>query len=103
MLLDRGVQSFTNALNLLFYYQVLQTFLGNCMKEASKKKAKSIAFPAMGTGNLGYPKDIVAKEMFSAAADISKHKSSVQEVRFAIYEKDRPTLQASSLSRSVIN
>ncbi|KAK3095440.1 hypothetical protein FSP39_014712 [Pinctada imbricata] len=74
--------------------EVLQTFLNNCLKEASSKKAKSIAMPAMGTGKLGYQKDVVAKSMFDAAAGVSSHKSSIKEVRFVIYEKDTETLQA---------
>jgi poly [ADP-ribose] polymerase 10/14/15 len=59
----------------------------------------SIAFPAMGTGNLGYPRDVVAEEMCSSIVQFSKDnpKSSVKNVFFVIYEKDIQTVQVSML------
>ena len=61
-----------------------------CLEEASKLKATSIAFPALGMGQLGYPDDVVAKGMFSAADTfISEHPDSpVKDIKFIIYHKD---------------
>jgi O-acetyl-ADP-ribose deacetylase (regulator of RNase III) len=35
-----------------------------CLKEAEERKLSSIAFPALGTGILGYPPCLTAKTMF---------------------------------------
>ncbi|XP_061194415.1 protein mono-ADP-ribosyltransferase PARP14-like isoform X2 [Saccostrea echinata] len=76
--------------------KMLQTFLKTCLTEAQKQNMSSIAFPAMGTGNLCYPKDVVAAEMCNSVVNFSKDnpKSCVKAVEFVIYEKDFPTIQA---------
>jgi len=76
-------------------FQILQTFMLGCLKEANKHKYSTVAFPAMGTGNLGYPKDVVAKEMFRIVSQYSSKnpKSTVTEVWFVVYEKDHPTIK----------
>lgn len=48
----------------------------------------SIAFPALGTGNLGYPPCLVAKTMFEAVYDFRKSKKLeyLRDVYFVLYE-----------------
>ena len=69
--------------------------MSSCLQEADKRQATSIAFPAVGTGQLGFPRDIVAKEMFSAVGKFeNKHRnSSVTEVKFVVYHKDFATVK----------
>ena len=51
--------------------------VNKCLKECTKLKVTSIAFPAIGTGNLGYPNDVVARVMVEAVSSfLSSHKSS---------------------------
>ena len=52
-------------------------------------KFKSIAFPAIGTGVLAYPVDLVASEMFGAAKDfcVNKPKANIT-VKFVVYNQD---------------
>ncbi|CAG2243958.1 unnamed protein product [Mytilus edulis] len=60
------------------------------MKTADDNGFVSVAFPALGTGNLGYPKNQVAKNMFSCVDRFSSNHptSSVCDVRFVVYDKD---------------
>lgn len=75
--------------------QALKSFVTKCLEEADNKGHSSIAFPAIGTGNLGYPKDIVAEEMFEAVSQFSKKnpRSSVRNVDFVLYPKDTATIK----------
>ncbi|XP_060564916.1 protein mono-ADP-ribosyltransferase PARP14-like [Ruditapes philippinarum] len=74
----------------------LQKVMRKCLEEAHHKECQSIAFPAIGTGNLGFPREVVAKEMFKVVKKFQKDfsKTSVQDVRFVIYQMDSHTLQA---------
>lgn len=59
------------------------------LKEADKMKAKSIAFPALGYGDRGFPLKASAKVM---AQEVMKHLreagSSLREIIFCMHEKD---------------
>ena len=73
----------------------MQSAVKECLKEASRKRPRSIAFPTLGTGKLCYPGNHVAAIMFSV---ISKwlqdhYDSSVKEVQIIVFSKDNETLQ----------
>ena len=70
---------------------------------ASMKGFKSIALPAMGTGNLGFPRDVVAETMFNSVIEFSKKNpgTSVKDVRFVLYDKDQPTIKVSARKVSI--
>ncbi|XP_033116466.1 protein mono-ADP-ribosyltransferase PARP14-like [Anneissia japonica] len=75
--------------------QDIRKLLKNIFSSASKMK--SIAIPALGTGNLKYPADEVAKIMYEEAiAFSSKHHShsSLRDIKFVVFLKDSKTLQA---------
>ncbi|XP_053388562.1 protein mono-ADP-ribosyltransferase PARP14-like [Mercenaria mercenaria] len=67
-----------------------------CMKEADRKKCKSIAFPAIGAGSLGYPLHVVADQMFNTAHKWcdENSKSSIENITFVIYHTDEEALEA---------
>ena len=67
-----------------------------CLREADKQKVRTVVFPTIGTGKLGYPKDLAAKEMFTAIAEFSKEnrQTTVKEIRIVIYQEDMPTIEA---------
>ena len=50
--------------------------VNKCLKECTKLGVTSIAFPAIGTGNLGYPNDVVARVMIEAISSFLSAKSS---------------------------
>jgi len=66
-----------------------------CLEEANSRNLHSVAFPAMGTGNLGYPKDFVAKEMYRIVADFAgkNPQSTLKKVDFVVYQKDIETIK----------
>ena len=45
------------------YSKSIEKVVNICMKSLQEKKLSSISFPAIGTGNLGYPAQIVAQNM----------------------------------------
>ncbi|XP_021356001.1 uncharacterized protein LOC110452052 isoform X2 [Mizuhopecten yessoensis] len=71
-------------------------FVWRCLTEADKKKYSTISFPALGTGNLGYPRDLVAKTMFDTVNSYFNEgkDSSIESVSFVVYPKDTPTVKA---------
>ena len=73
----------------------MQSAVKECLEEASKKGAKSIAFPTLGTGKLGYPGDQAASIMFSVIGRWLRnhHDSSLREVQIIVFSKDAETLQ----------
>ena len=61
------------------------------MEEADRCGATSIAFPALGAGNLGYPSHVVARIMVGTVATyIKSHQdtTSLETVELVIYMKD---------------
>ena len=61
------------------------------MEEADRYKATSIAFPALGAGNLGYPSNVVARIMVGTVATyIKTHQdtTSLEAVKLVIYMQE---------------
>lgn len=60
----------------------------DCLREAVFEY-KSIAFPAIGTGNLGFPKYDVAQIMMDAVENFAKQNPSKNlNIYFVVYPKD---------------
>ncbi|KAL7881397.1 hypothetical protein AOLI_G00082450, partial [Acnodon oligacanthus] len=74
----------------------LEGIVDKCLGEAEQQQQRSIVFPAIGTGNLGFPKTLVASLMLDSVLKFSKKRSSkhVQEVVFALHPTDTQTIQA---------
>ncbi|KAL3886858.1 hypothetical protein ACJMK2_026820 [Sinanodonta woodiana] len=70
--------------------QMLRDFMGNCLFECSNMNYRSIAFPALGTGRLGYPSDVSAKEMITEAGKFGQKRpnSTLRDVRIVVYQND---------------
>lgn len=72
----------------------------NCLLQATKDKMKSIAFPAIGTGNLMYPIESVADAMMSTVEKFRDEQSTTLiSVFFVIF--DTGTLQVYHIIRNV--
>ncbi|XP_022787787.1 poly [ADP-ribose] polymerase 14-like [Stylophora pistillata] len=76
--------------------QILIDLIKKCLKEGDRKNAKSIAFAAIGTGILRFPRDQVAKIYFDEVVSFSKRNpnTKLKDIRFVLYDKDTPTVQA---------
>lgn len=55
---------------------------------AAAQKYKSISFPAIGTGNLGFDRRDSARIMHSAVAEFSQNFKGKMEVYFVIFPSD---------------
>jgi poly [ADP-ribose] polymerase 10/14/15 len=74
-------------------FQSTRAFVRTCLEKCNS--LKSVAFPALGTGNLGYPPHEAAKIMYEEVEKFSKSKTtSLRDVMFVIY--DDSVLQVSS-------
>lgn len=74
---------------------ILCNFVYDCLiKAASKKGLQSVAFPALGTGALGYPIESVAEMMFKGVMNFDAESKKSLDVSFVIYHKDTKTLNA---------
>ena len=60
------------------------------MSECDRLKASSVAFPALGTGNLGFPPDVAAEIMVHAAHQyLQGHPdTSLKRIVFIIYQDE---------------
>uniref|UniRef100_A0A8C7HV76 Poly [ADP-ribose] polymerase n=1 Tax=Oncorhynchus kisutch TaxID=8019 RepID=A0A8C7HV76_ONCKI len=67
-----------------------------CLGEAEHQGLISITFPAIGTGNLGFPKDLVASLMLDEVLKFSSKRNPkhLKEVVFILHPGDAPTIQA---------
>uniref|UniRef100_C3Y3J3 Poly [ADP-ribose] polymerase n=1 Tax=Branchiostoma floridae TaxID=7739 RepID=C3Y3J3_BRAFL len=61
---------------------------------AHKNGLPSIAFPALGTGNLGYPRSVAASAMFDEVVSFSQANPSTSLKHVSIVVYDQPTVQA---------
>ena len=93
--------TYTNSLSgiLTLYhllFQVLRDILQKSLMEAQKRNLLSIAIPAIGTGNLQFPRDRVAAISFDEVLTFSNNnrRSCVKEVHLVVYDQDLPSVQA---------
>jgi len=65
--------------------------------DADANGLTSLAFPAIGTGNLKHPHDVIATIMYDEVAKFSKGKplTTLKNISFVIYNKDQPGLEVS--------
>ncbi|XP_061860494.1 protein mono-ADP-ribosyltransferase PARP14 isoform X2 [Colius striatus] len=75
--------------------KVLGNVITRCLETAKELSSKSITFPAIGTGNLGYPKSVVAKLLFDKVFEFSSKNrvNSLEEVHFLLHPKDTANIQ----------
>ncbi|NXX20130.1 PAR14 polymerase, partial [Podargus strigoides] len=75
--------------------KVLGDIITKCLQIAEELSLKSITFPAIGTGNLGFPKSVVAKLLFDKVFEFSSENgvNSLEEVHFVLHPKDTDIIQ----------
>lgn len=68
-----------------------------CLEIAEELSLKSITFPAIGTGNLEFPRPVVAKLLFDKVFEFSSQNrvNSLEEVHFLLHPKDTANIQVS--------
>lgn len=74
--------------------EILFKSVNECLWMAITNKHKSIAFPAIGTGNLGFDKKEVAEIITNAVSTFAKNSRSALDVHVVIFPSDNRTFQA---------
>ncbi|XP_050395683.2 protein mono-ADP-ribosyltransferase PARP14 isoform X2 [Patella vulgata] len=72
----------------------LEKLIHKCLERAQKAGYTSIAFPAIGTGNLRFPHNVVARIFYKAINDYKSHGGSLQNITIVIYPRDLQTIKA---------
>ncbi|XP_027750895.1 protein mono-ADP-ribosyltransferase PARP14 [Empidonax traillii] len=75
--------------------KVFGDIITKCLEIAEELSLESITFPAIGTGNLGFPISIVAKLLFDKVFEFSSKNgvNSLEEVHFLCHPKDTAHIQ----------
>ncbi|XP_032880484.1 protein mono-ADP-ribosyltransferase PARP14 [Amblyraja radiata] len=76
--------------------KVLKNLIKDCLKNTEGSNLDSIAFPAIGTGNLCFPKDVVASIMFQAVLKFSTDRkpAHLKTVYIVVHPDDYHNVQA---------
>ncbi|ROL54451.1 Poly [ADP-ribose] polymerase 14 [Anabarilius grahami] len=70
---------------------VLIQIIRDCLKKVDTWRMSSVVFPAIGTGNLGFPKDLVARIMLTEFQEFSS--TNLQEVTVIVHPSDKESIQ----------
>ncbi|XP_072118200.1 protein mono-ADP-ribosyltransferase PARP14-like [Mobula birostris] len=78
--------------------KVLKDIIKDCLKNTEGSQQDSIAFPAIGSGKLSFPKDVVAQVMFKTVLKFSSERRSahLKKVYFVVHPDDHLVVQAMS-------
>ncbi|KAL6472151.1 hypothetical protein MHYP_G00183390 [Metynnis hypsauchen] len=76
--------------------ETLKQIFSNCLKKAEHQKMVSVSFPAIGTGNLGFPKDLVSSILLREIHDFSAkvRPQYLKEVTVVVHPSDNETVQS---------
>ncbi|XP_060909810.1 poly(ADP-ribose) polymerase family member 14-related sequence 1 isoform X2 [Labrus mixtus] len=76
--------------------ETLKSIFSDCLGKAEGSALTSISLPAIGTGNLGFPKDMVASLMLKEILEFSSKKQPkhLKKVRIILYPGDAKTIEA---------
>ncbi|XP_036000627.1 LOW QUALITY PROTEIN: protein mono-ADP-ribosyltransferase PARP14-like [Fundulus heteroclitus] len=72
----------------------LTDIITDCLKEAEKRQMTSLSFPAIGTGNLGFPRDVVSRVLLKEIHLFSRRSSPrhLREVLIVVHPSDNRTV-----------
>ncbi|RVE58381.1 hypothetical protein OJAV_G00209100 [Oryzias javanicus] len=75
--------------------QALSGIFKDCLEKAENGNLASISIPAIGTGNLGFPKTLVASMMLDKILEFSSQAQPkhLKKVEIVIFSGDAPTIQ----------
>uniref|UniRef100_L7N1F5 Poly [ADP-ribose] polymerase n=1 Tax=Myotis lucifugus TaxID=59463 RepID=L7N1F5_MYOLU len=79
-------------------HKIMQDIIRKCLEMTENLSLNSIAFPAIGTGNLGFPKTVFAELIISEVFKFSSNsqRTALQEVCFLLHPSDHGNIQAFS-------
>lgn len=67
----------------------------NCLEAANGSSYTTLVFPAMGTGQLGYPRDQVAEMMYQTVIDFDRKSAgpNLKHIKFICFPGDLETCE----------
>ena len=71
----------------------MREIVEDCLNKAENRGLTSISFPAIGTGKLGFPKDLAASVMIGEVLAFKKQSMRLKKVAIVLHPKDRETIQ----------
>ncbi|RXN29689.1 poly [ADP-ribose] polymerase 14-like protein [Labeo rohita] len=74
--------------------KVLSQIIRNCLKNAEKWRMASVVFPAIGTGNLGFPRDLVARIMLTEVQEFNP--TNLREITVIVHPSDKKSVECFS-------
>ncbi|EHB00950.1 Poly [ADP-ribose] polymerase 14 [Heterocephalus glaber] len=79
--------------------KIMEDIIRHCLEITERLSLQSIAFPAIGTGNLGFPKTVLAELLLSEVLKFSSKMQlkTLQEVHFLVHPSDHENIQAFSV------
>uniref|UniRef100_A0A673XIT1 Poly [ADP-ribose] polymerase n=1 Tax=Salmo trutta TaxID=8032 RepID=A0A673XIT1_SALTR len=77
--------------------KIFITMIRDCLSETEKHRLASLSFPAIGTGNMGFPKGLVSKLLLQEVKDFSQRRNSthLKEVAIVVHPSDTQTVDVS--------
>ncbi|XP_037692811.1 protein mono-ADP-ribosyltransferase PARP14 [Choloepus didactylus] len=77
-------------------HKMMEDIINECLKTTESLFLESITFPAIGTGNLGFPKTIFAELIISEVFKFSNKNqlTNLKEVHFLLHPSDHGNIQA---------
>lgn len=81
----------------LLLFQELASIIRFCLEQAEKLHMQSLSFPAMGTGNLGFPRDLVCRTLLKEIHRFSSRRAPrhLKEVFIVVHPTDAQTTDVS--------
>ena len=65
----------------------------NCLQQLKKDNLSSIAIPAIGTGNLNFPQELVVNIITDTCQKFMEENNNVFEIQIVVYEKNEDLYQ----------
>ena len=81
--------------------QKLRNATVNSLKLADRENLKSIAFPAISTGNFGFPKQRCAEVMIPAVKSYIKNGTNLKQIIFCLYDQDTYDIFKQTLEKNI--
>ena len=78
------------------FFQALRLIVQNCLTQSQSCDMKFVAFPAIGTGTLGFPHDVTAKICFEECKEIDNKNPNtcLKDIQFVVYHQDQASIKA---------
>ncbi|KAI4819928.1 hypothetical protein KUCAC02_027929, partial [Chaenocephalus aceratus] len=75
-------------------HEELITIIRYCLEEAEKRQMTSLSFPAIGTGNLSFPRDVVSRVLLQEIHSFSRRRSPryLRAVAIVVHPSDKQTV-----------